>query len=532
VELSGASLDLFPVHVELRGLAVTNPNAPMRNAVQAERIAFGLDTGAWILGRTWIDEVAVQGAALDTARETSGALPARKAKTGPGTFERIGAKLELPELTVPSVDEVMDKADLATTANARALAEDSRKAEKRLSQRIAELPGEEQVADYRERLQAIREGKGVSGLVRGGQEAVALKKDINRDLDRIRDFRQDLSQTRGNLKGRLATLRKSPGEDARRLAREYGPNAQGLANVTEAFLGPRVAGWLRQGWYWYGVVRPYLSPRGGDGGEDEGVTVSKPLRDPGMEVHFPREPAEPDTLVRRIAFSAPEGETGEGLSLTGQLSDLTLQPSLWGQPLKADLSGKRGQASARYALEATLDHRRPEKAVDRVDLTVKEAALGGWILAEGTDYPVALERGTGQLAVNGTVAPGGMDLRLDGQVTQAVLKAAGEKKGPVAQALADAMAGVDRFSLQARVTGTPDDPRIALQSSLEKPLRQAVTGVAQQHIAELRKGLESELQKRVASHLEQADSNLSGVAGLDAQAEKRMGSLKDLLGKL
>ncbi len=45
VDLEAADLSLFPLGLTLTGLHVTNPDSPMTNAVQAERISFLVDPG-------------------------------------------------------------------------------------------------------------------------------------------------------------------------------------------------------------------------------------------------------------------------------------------------------------------------------------------------------------------------------------------------------------------------------------------------------------------------------------------------------
>jgi uncharacterized protein (TIGR03545 family) len=503
----------------------------MRNAVAAERIAFRLDTRALVFGRTRIDEVAVAGAVLDTPRATSGALPKRRRRQEPGAFRRLAGKLQLPGLRVPEVDEVLAKGEVRSVAAARELEGDAADSRQRLAGRAEKLPGEAQLKAYRQRIDKLRKAtRGtLESLVKSGGEAARLKRDIGTDVDRIQDLKRDLDTTRERLKARMADLRRMPGEDARRLSQRYGPSPEGLANVAEAFLGPKVAGWLRSGWYWYGVAKPYLSPARERLAKRREVAASKPLRGTGLDIHFPSGPGEPTTVVREIALSKAD-KAGEGLGLSGRVTDLTPQPGLWPRPLRIDVANAGG--SPGFTLGAVLDHRDPAAPTDRIDLRVRGASVAGWVLGEGGPLPVRVRQGRSDIAVSGHLADGQLDVRVQATVTQARMAVGAEGGGELARAVADALARVDRFTLSGRITGSPEDPRLKLESSLEQPLRRAVTEVAKARVGALEERLRGRVREKLDPLLAQVERRLTTLGDLDQRLADRLAALKDLRAKL
>ena len=75
VELASARLELLQANVTLRGLKVTNPDAPMSNLVQMDEIVAQLDLLALLEEKVVVDTVALRGVRFGTARRTSsGAL--------------------------------------------------------------------------------------------------------------------------------------------------------------------------------------------------------------------------------------------------------------------------------------------------------------------------------------------------------------------------------------------------------------------------------------------------------------------------
>ena len=528
VELAGADLGLVPFRVRLDGLQVTNPRAPMTNAFQAERIAFGLDTTGLVFGRRRIREVAVEGAALHAPRETSGALarppepPARESRPG----------WRLPGLEAPSPEEVLARADPDTPKAARALESDAKAVHQRLTERAGELPGEAEIAEFRQRLRKL-EGSltgGLGGLVTGGREVATLKTDIQRASRQIQALREAVQQGRKELGSRLEDLRQSPARDARRLATEYGPSPEGLTNLAEAFFGPRVGGWLRSARFWTGRLLPYLSPlRERLAGRPE-VTASKPLRGAGIDLHFPSGPAEPRTVVQRVAFSQADSAPG-GTGITGQLIDLTPQPALWPRPLRADLAGRRPGGGA-FDLTAVVDHRDPAGGSNRLELSLSEMPVDGWVLAPATDVPIHVEKGSLEAGLNGRWSPGSLDLRLNARVGRARLRTGGRGEGELEAALAETVAGIRSFTLAGRVTGTLDDPEITLRSSLVDSLRSAVARIAEKRLQALEARLRERLAQRIEPRLAAARGQVESLAALDGRLEDRLGQLRGLLQKL
>src|SRR5574341_2032200 len=87
VELDTADVSLIPLGIELRRLQVANPDAPMRNAVEFRRIAFGMEALQLLRRKVIIDEMAIEGMRFNTPRVTSGAIkpqPEKKAAEKPG----------------------------------------------------------------------------------------------------------------------------------------------------------------------------------------------------------------------------------------------------------------------------------------------------------------------------------------------------------------------------------------------------------------------------------------------------------------
>ena len=110
VELARADVSLVPLGIELRRLQVTNPDEPMRNAVEITRMAFGMEALQLLRRKVIIDEMAIDGMQFNTVRQTSGAI-VRQAEKKEGE-KPGGSFIDLPSLDLPSAKDIVGKEDL------------------------------------------------------------------------------------------------------------------------------------------------------------------------------------------------------------------------------------------------------------------------------------------------------------------------------------------------------------------------------------------------------------------------------------
>jgi len=82
VELEKADLSIFPIGLTLFGLQVTDPDEPMKNAVEIVRIAGTIDSLQLLRRKVIINEMSVDGVRFGTQRIRSGAISKKTEKDG------------------------------------------------------------------------------------------------------------------------------------------------------------------------------------------------------------------------------------------------------------------------------------------------------------------------------------------------------------------------------------------------------------------------------------------------------------------
>jgi uncharacterized protein (TIGR03545 family) len=524
VELEAADVGFSPARLELRGLAVTNPDEPMRNALEAERLAFDIDWIGLLLDRVHIDEVSVEGLQFGTERATSGAVMAteRTVKES-GLIDKARERAEIPPLEVPSVETVLGREGLRSP---ELIEEASAKLEQRrtaLEERLAELPGKEELERYRRQVDEATEGDDTASRLRGLKQLRDLVDDIDDDRKALRKARDEVKESLAAAADTASEARRAPQADIDRLYRKYTDPAAVAGELAYYLLGPKVEQWVNQGWYWFGRLSPYLG--GGDGGDAEaesGPETVPAVRRVGRNVIYPEAGEEPRVLVRQVRISGAAG----GGDLDGRVTDIAVPAYLWGEPLRVNLSGQAVSGINRLQVDGSMDRRDPATSISRLDLAADGTDVAG--LALGPEDGILADRGQADFRVAGTVRDRALDLDVTSVIRDAAFSA-GSDADSILQEVAAAMGNAGRLDIGARVGGTIDSPDFELTSSLTGILEPLLRNRLQAEAGEFREGLVAEVTERTGGSLEELEASSAKLDSLEQELESRLEGFRNVL---
>ena len=146
VELDVADLSLFPAGLTLSRLQVTDPNAPMTNAVEIAQVSMGLDGLNLLRRKVIVEEMALEGVRLRTPRSTSGATrEVSLQEEESGMFS-----IDLPSLEVPDVKNILEQEDLETIRLIETLKADLKREKETWESRLKEVAGKSPVGRIQE----------------------------------------------------------------------------------------------------------------------------------------------------------------------------------------------------------------------------------------------------------------------------------------------------------------------------------------------------------------------------------------------
>ncbi len=430
-------------------------------------------------------------------------------------------KVPLPELNLDALEEKLDVGRLTggeKLASLKALDDAEGGAKTRLAslqQRQGQLNAQPRLDTIKKQVDGLdfssKDPRKLKEALDGVKDASAQAKALRAD---VQGLRRDLAAEPGRLKTDYARVHGEVNADvaaASRLAHLGGLNVE---QVGALVFGPVVLERFNWVLAQFQQVRAML--------RSDKQPAAKPRRRSGRLIGYPvTGRAYPGFLLETIAFSgstlAPTG--GEALQFTGQLTGLSSDAAVYGQPMRVEATAKNAQGE-NWVIRGAFDHR-TSPGQDTVRAEGSGVRLGDLKLSGGT-LP---ERVTAQ------DADVTMQVILNGLALDAALEinanhvqfgfAPGGGTSASARAIRDLFARIDRVRLRAVVGGTLTHPRVGISSSIDQQFSQALKQLLDKRRAEaegrIRAQIEGQVQAREAELNQRLDAQR---AGIDAQMQK------------
>ncbi len=512
VELDTTDLSFFPTAVELTRLQVTNPDAPMKNAADIARIAFGFSPAQLLHKKVIINEMAVEGMRFDTDRKTSGAVRQKEKDKE----KQATSRFKLPDFDMEDVETILKKESLQSLEKAKQLKQTVNTKKEDFQARLETLPDEETFREYEARIKALRSGDDIADVLSGVGKLNALQKDIRNDIARVREARDDLKDSLSSLRKQAAAVANSPQEDIRRLKEKYALTPQGMGNMAALLFGPKYGKWVETGLTWYQKLQPFLAGHGGDEKKAEPV---KPLRGKGVNVPFPDRLPLPDFLVRRAAVSA---ETSAGI-IEGTVNNITTQQHVLGKPLTYSFSSSKMKEMDAIDINGELNHISADHPKDTLKVAAKGIHINDFVISGSQDFPLILSDGTADGSVSAAIASSALDATTTFSVIQADFTSPGKSDlNRVEQAVIKELSRVSRFSLNAAAQGPIDDFRIKIESNINDVIKNTVAAVAEKQVKEFESRLSRAIKEKTDGPIASLQDSLGGLDLIEQELNKRL----------
>ncbi|NNG01787.1 MAG: TIGR03545 family protein [Desulfobacteraceae bacterium] len=534
VELSDADVSLFPAGLSLSGLSVTNPEAPMTNAVEVAQMDLSIDTRALLRRKVIIDEISMDGVRLNTARKSSGAIRKGRKKDTAGETERFKKVLEkagCAELTLPSfktpdiskllADEQLQSLQIIQNFQSRLDTE-----KQKLNKTLDTLPDEKTFADYQARIEKLQGGNtSISSLLGGATEVVALKKDIQKDIDRLNTEVKSFNTTMKGFNTQFSQLSKAPRDDIQRLKDKYALSPKGMANLSQTLLGARFCDWWEKGYHWYQRVKPYVNRPGKKGPGPETVT---PVRGKGVDVKFAEHNPQPDFLIRltRVNVKLDLGD------ITGIIENITAEQHIAGKPTTFRFLGQAMKGMKAFSAIGEMNHVNPGNPKYGIDMNLKAYELADFVISKTKVLPVTIQKALADLDLEFSLAGSDLSARMNtGFSAVKMISDVEADAGAVVDAIGAALSGIDKFGLKALVDGTIEDYTIDIRSDLDKVLSSAVGDLVQKEAGKITAEIEKQVLAKVSGPMAEANQNLGALGPIGSELTKRLTSGQTLLKK-
>ncbi len=528
VDLADADLTLFPTGLTLTGLAVTNPDKPMKNAVEIQTMKMDLDPAYLIKRKVIVNNMIVAGLSFNTDRRTSGAIPRpqkpKEEENGRETSENSCGKFSMPDLSRTDVATILAKEQLASVEQAKTLQAEIKADEKRWEKRLTELADKKKLADYQKRVEKLKGTGGSLGAILGAAGDVQqLQADIQRDLNHLKQAQTDFKKDLNRYQGKVQKLSKAPLGDINRLMEKYSISPKGMDNLSQLIFGQPLCGWMKTLWETYETIKPYLpetSPK-----TDDAPEVKKPLRGKGIDIKFPEVPPMPDFLIRNLKINALVA-AGD---LTGKAENITFAQHILGSPTTFAFLGKEMKNIEALSLIGSADYVKPDRPKNSVRLSLQGLAVKDIVLVDQAAFPLTLSRATSQLKANMATEKDAIHGTITADFGNVTFNTASDKpKSQIAEAMGDALSRVKQFSVHATIDGTFDEYSINADSNLDKVLQSALGSLVKKEAAKFQAALTRQINAKFQDPLTQAKQSVAGLEDIEAELARRLDLGDDL----
>ena len=547
VEIDHVRVSLWQSRLTIYGLTIASPTEAFKNTMQADQLDADFETLPLLRKKFIVDRLAATGLRFGTARTTDGRVkqtepgPSAEAnvQTAPGAspqpkgpskttqaVETLADRLNFPILNLATgkMDVgTLDPTKLSTAATARALQARADSAQKAWNAALADLhtgPTVDSAIALAGRLKGAKPTDLTA--INNARRMLGLLSDAKGKVDNLgrgiaagaADLQHGVAQLDSAKVKDLATARslvKLPALDA--------------TQIGAAVFGPAAAGKFEKALHWVRVAREYAPA----GLTPHSHPAPKRVRRAGTTVLFPREHDLP-------AFWLKTGDVSFTLDSTknyvGKLEDLTTSQTLTGKPTTFNAQAPVIQAGALF------DHRRPQ-ALDTVSGMMSAVKLPDLAIPVGG---IHLAPGTGTMAFRFALEGDNLRAAWDvksSHVTWAHDSAATSGAGGLVWQV---VSGISTLDISAQLSGTADNPSIAVRSNLDQAISDRVKGLMGDQVKAAEQKLEAQVnayadpliapvKSQVTSVTGNAQQQLSASQGKIADAQKQLQDrLKSLTG--
>ncbi len=521
VELDSADFHFYPLAMELGRLQVTDPQRPMRNIVEIQKVSFNLDGLNLLRRKILINEMQVDGVRFDTPRRSSGALSQAGHAAGTRASEKAKEKSgRLPDIRIPDADKILAREDLTILKQAEDLKKNIGESQKKWEAMRKKLPTKGRIDEYGKRLEKIRKinVRDIGQLASAVKELNQLERDIKADLANVDRSRKQIKQDLQKLDIQVKALKDSPQQELRRLLDKYSLSDDRLGNISELLFGNRAKKYVTIALAWYKKLEPLLAY------VDIASEQPQPRqRGRGVDVRFREFNPSPDFLAREIRASI---DTRAG-SFSGKILNLTNEQNLIRKPLTLNFAGQNLPGIDSLHVAGTFNRIDPAEAKDRLKLSMKNYRLTEYTLLDSVDSSLSLDRAKA-------------DIRLDAQrinknimadfkvYIHAIEYNTRDSENELASMFLSSIRNSREFRVDASLQGTLESYTVRISSDMDERLKANMKKYMDTRLAGFRKELKEKINRQVGKSVNEV--NLQ-YANLQSEVEKEISARRNELQK-
>ena len=529
VEVEDVDLSFNPFGFSVLGLQVANKDEPMKNLFSIRNAQAQTELIPLFLQKVVISDLRIQGLKLDEARSESGALVKQKTSSRDSTKSTPGEKSGLASFSqeLPDVEQILEREPLKTIELGKAFEADYRNTRDQIEKTVDALPDEKALKRYEKEIKSLTEGKIKS--LEDFQERKArldtLKKELRAEKEKFETARDTVQDGVGSLRSGFQALQNAPEQDLENLRQRYSLDGVGAVNLLALVAGGEAGDFARRALKYYLLLDEFLAEEGSNepsAQNEDNETALVRQRAQGRYIHFDSARPLPDFWIQALHLDyekAAAEDSGNGLSIVLQATDITRQPELLNTPLRFKASSKDGPGTGAVTVNVngTID-RRSETSKDLFELKLSQLPIQDLDLGSSA---VKMTSAMTQVVAQAEVLDRMLDLESDISVRNAQFSSS--KRGELEDSLLNILNGLEQFNIQLLARGPVEQPGLDLNSDLDRRLKNAFSSEVSAKMKEFERELKGRLQDKIGDYAGDYSDYLGELSltekGLDDQTE-------------
>ena len=515
VELAAVETWLSGGTLTARDLVIANPNAPLKNLLEAEEAKLHIDMHALARRHFVVQDGLLSNLQFSTLRTTSGLLEEQPEET-----------TDEPALLDPWVDsanqfiaewlsQFEDRLSKDFTGELKTL-QVAQELEQRWPEQYDAL--QDQVKSLRDQGKQLEQKfrKLRKNPLRHIAELQTIQTQITTAQKELISLQQQISQLPQQAAADRQALLAARQEDQQFLREQLPISELDEARLTQTLLGEPASRGLASALDWLAWARKKV-PSG------KGELQAQRRR--GTNVLF--SPAQPRYLVKQLQLEGTAQWGGQTLVLTGVLQNASSQPQLLSEPTRLQLSGT---GVAEVEIVATLD-RRGEQDQDQIEIACHDVALPGQTFGKVDKLALTIAPSIAtldvELKLQGDALSGQLALRQ--QSVKINPQQSPPRNGRLAAALEQALSSIEQWEATVQIAGTVQKPKLEIESDLGEQVTKGLQ-------LALKKLMQDRAEELLAETQQKVEARMQHLQKIRQQAEQelmaKLGEGQELFGQL
>lgn len=525
VNVGDVDVTLSPLGFLIENVEVADAEKLTHNAVEFGRIELAINFPQLFLGNVRIESLQVSDIQTNVERATPAtavvedAVEATGDESATGTASNSAQSEQQPSQISEAANNIVSQLPSASSIvndfsnNSRAAianAEDVvAQSKQSITASINELPGDDELASYRQQINAIRNTNlnSLEKVNTASRQLQTLTDEAGNDQRDIIDVRRSIDAAVDESETAIRDIAGSPNEDWQALRAANPFNAEGAVKVAELLLGEDFVNRVEQAQYWYGKARPWLARL-----KTEDDDEPSPERLDGQYIHF----YHPDPTARfQLDYGLLSFEL-DSWPWQLELQDITSKQTDGTRPTQLLLQrGEEDQVG--FSVSGLLDQ------IDGQQVDTYEMVGNGVRFASRnlslSDTSVSWVPSPADISGEVVSVDGELDGEILMQFPRNEFTATG---GSLGSYLNQALSNVQAFNVVLDISGTATRPSINVRSNLDNQLNNAIADIARGEYEAWLADVREELDNEVARLRAPVDDGFDEVTELQETAEARI----------